>query len=134
MSDYVRVSRLVWIAESTEESDCGTLSEGIVLLRNRVSTIQWATAGIGLKSYNGEHFLTLDGLVNRRRDEAYELEALIDHVASRFPGSYGVLYERADDFERPPGSGSFRVRVMARGVVQTRLDPFLSPCRPVIED
>ncbi|MCE0447368.1 immunity 7 family protein [Streptomyces tricolor] len=26
------------------------------------------------------------------------------------------------------------MRVMRRGVVEERLDPFLSPCNPVIED
>ncbi|MEU3185135.1 Imm7 family immunity protein [Streptomyces sp. NPDC006923] len=34
----------------------------------------------------------------------------------------------------PPGQGAFRVRVMARGEIHIRLDPFLSPVRPVIED
>jgi hypothetical protein len=31
-------------------------------------------------------------------------------------------------------AGAFRVKVMARGEVHVRMDPFLSPVRPVIED
>jgi hypothetical protein len=58
-----------------------------------------------------------------------------DALAERLGGaSWGLLYERSADMEEPPGQGGFRVRVMARGEIQVRLDPFLSPVRPVIED
>ncbi|MEV6674796.1 Imm7 family immunity protein [Streptomyces sp. NPDC051162] len=122
------------IAESAEEADTGSLSEGVTDLRDRISGIQWATGEVRLAVHNGQHFLTVNGLVNRRRDEARELDALLEHLARRFPGAWGLLYERSDDFTDPPGSGAFRVRVMARGAIQERLDPFLSPCQPVIED
>lgn len=46
----------------------------------------------------------------------------------------GILNERSSDMDVPPGQGAFRVRVMARGEVSVRLDPFLSPVRPIIED
>jgi hypothetical protein len=122
------------IAESPEESDAGTLIEGVAHLYGRIAEIQWATAGARLEVYNGQHFLTVNGLVNRRRDEALELDALLQYVATRFPGSWGLLYERSDDLVELPGPGAFRVRVMARGEMTDRLDPFLSPCRPTIED
>ncbi|MCC3767760.1 immunity 7 family protein [Streptomyces sp. UNOC14_S4] len=122
------------IAESAEEADTGSLSEGLADLRGRISGIQWATGEAQLSVHNGQHFLTVNGLVNRRRDEARELDGLLGYVADRFPGSWGLLYERSDDFTDPPGPGAFRVRVMARGEVRVQLDPFLSPCRPVIED
>jgi hypothetical protein len=96
------------IAESPEEADAGTLEEGLAELRAAVDRIDWST---------GE-----------------ALDALIHFIARRFPGSWGLLYERSADMDQPPGPGAFRVRVMARGEVQDRLDPFLSPCRPVIED
>ncbi|MBP0458113.1 Imm7 family immunity protein [Streptomyces montanisoli] len=122
------------IAESTEESDAGQLEEGIIELRGRISQLDWSTGDVALNTHNGEYFVVVNGLVNRRRDEAEELGDLLDHIAARFPGSYGVLYERSADMPEPPGQGAFRVKVMARGKVDIRLDPFLSPVRPVIED
>ncbi|GAA2411029.1 Imm7 family immunity protein [Streptomyces glaucosporus] len=122
------------IAESPEESDTGSLEAGIAELEARIARIAWATGEAALKVYNGEHFVLVNGLVNRRRDEAEELEALLRHIAARFPGSWGLLYERSADMDVPPGQGAFRVRVMARGELRDRPDPFLSPVRPVIED
>lgn len=122
------------IAESPEESDAGSLPGGLADLRQQIARISWATGEAELKCYNGEYFLLVNGLVNRRRDEASELEALLRFVADRFPGSWGILYERAADMAEPPGPGGFRVRVLARGALQDRLDPFLSPVVPVIED
>ncbi|MET9668883.1 Imm7 family immunity protein [Streptomyces sp. NPDC006475] len=122
------------IAESPEEADAGSLDAGITELRARIAEIDWATGDVVLNVHNGEFFVLANGLMNRRRDEAAELDALLSHIATRFPGSWGLLYERAPDMDEPPGQGAFRVRVMARGEIQLRLDPFLSPVRPVIED
>ncbi|MFE3644771.1 Imm7 family immunity protein [Streptomyces sp. NPDC059169] len=122
------------IAESPEESDTGTLDEGIEELRRRLAELQWATGEIMLRVHNGEFFVLANGLMNRRRDEAADLDLLLHHIANRFPGSWGLLYERSADMDEPPGQGAFRVRVMARGEIQIRLDPFLSPVRPIIED
>lgn len=122
------------IAESPEESDIGTLDAGIWELRTRIGGIDWATGEVALKVHNGEFFVTANGLMNRRRDEAEELDILLHHICVRFPGSWGLLYERSPDMEAPPGQGAFRVRVMARGRLHVRLDPFLSPVQPVIED
>ncbi|WP_101256371.1 Imm7 family immunity protein [Streptomyces barkulensis] len=122
------------IAESSEESDAGGLESGVTELQTRIADIDWATTEAELKIYNGEYFVMVNGLVNRRRDEAAELEELLRYIATRFPGSWGLLYERSADMEEPPGQNAFRVRVMARGEIHTRLDPFLSPTRPVIEE
>ncbi|ATW49309.1 Imm7 family immunity protein [Streptomyces xantholiticus] len=122
------------IAESPEEADAGTLDPGIAELRQRIAGIDWATGEVALKVHNGEYFVLANGLMNRRRDEAADLDGLLHHIATRFPGSWGLLYERSSDMDEPPGQGAFRVRVMARGEIQVRLDPFLSPVRPVIED
>ncbi|MFI1220986.1 MULTISPECIES: Imm7 family immunity protein [unclassified Streptomyces] len=122
------------ISESTEESDTGTLSSGITELQGRIAEIDWSTGALTMNVHNGQFFVTANGLMNRRRDEARELDELMHYIAIRFPGSWGLLYERSEDMETPPGQGGFRVRVMARGGIQTRLDPFLSPVQPVIED
>jgi hypothetical protein len=122
------------IAESPEEADGGSLSDGIADLKERVSIIEWATGSAEVRIYNGQSFLLINGLINRRRDEAEEVDILVRYVADRFPGAWGILYERSDDFDFPPGPGAFRVRIVARGEISIRLDPFLSPTQPVIED
>ncbi|MCA1221097.1 Imm7 family immunity protein [Streptomyces sp. 8L] len=122
------------IAESAEESDAGSLDEGIAELQAKISEIDWSTGEAALNVHNGEYFVLVNGLVNRRRDEAEDVDDLLRHIATRFPGSWGLLYERSPDMEVPPGQGVFRVKVMARGAIHVRLDPFLSPVQPVIED
>ncbi|WP_329453960.1 Imm7 family immunity protein [Streptomyces sp. NBC_01497] len=122
------------IAESAEESDAGSRDEGIAELRAKISEIDWSTGEAALNVHNGEYFVLVNGLVNRRRDEAEDVDGLLRHIATRFPGSWGLLYERSPDMEVAPGQGAFRVKVMARGEIHIRLDPFLSPVRPVIED
>ncbi|WP_086764639.1 Imm7 family immunity protein [Streptomyces bobili] len=68
------------------------------------------------------------------RHEAGQLDELVAYIARRFPGSWGMLYDRSDDGGILNADNAFRVRVMRRGIVEERLDPFLSPCNPVIED
>ena len=122
------------LAESAEESDTGTREEGVADLQRRIAEIDWATGTVSLDVLNGEYFVRVDGLINRMRDEAEELDTLLLWIAERFPGSYGILYERADEMPEPPGPGAFRVRRMARGRIDIAADPFLSPSNLVIED
>jgi len=79
---------------------------------------------VGLKVHIGEFFVLANGLMNCRRDEAAALDNLLHDIATRFPGSWGLPYERSSDMEVPPGLGAFRVRVMARGEINVRMDPF----------
>uniref|UniRef100_UPI001E350C22 Imm7 family immunity protein n=1 Tax=Amycolatopsis bullii TaxID=941987 RepID=UPI001E350C22 len=122
------------MAETPEEIEAERFDESLKELRKRVSAINWASGEAALKVFNGLSFLTVNGAPNRRRDEERELTELLEYVAREFPGSWGVLYERSDDMDSPPGPGAFRVRVMSRGALHLRLDPFLSPVHPVIED
>lgn len=123
------------ISESADESDLGTLTEGVEQLRAMIDALDWPTSAAILRVFNGAHVLNVDGLANRRRYEADELDTLLEHIGKRFPGTYGVLYERSDnDPAFPGGPNAFRVRVMARGQLTSHPDPFLSPNQPVIED
>ena len=122
------------LAESTEEADCGNLEAAISELRDRVQALGWQTANAEVLLLNGQFFLRLTGLVNRRRDEARNVAELLTFVSNRLPGSWGMVYERSDDMPTPPGPGAFRVLVLSRGVVREHLDPFLSPVNPNIED
>lgn len=122
------------LAQSPDEDDEAALSRAIDELGRLVESPQWHDAVFELRQLNGRYFLTATGLVNRRRAEGERLDRLVEFVADRLPGSWGMVYERDDEMPDPPGPNGFRVRVLARGGVVERVDPFLSPCRPVIED
>jgi hypothetical protein len=94
----------------------------------------WPTSSAELRWHNGELYLVLSGLVNRRRFEAEAIDAMLDIISRDLPGSYGLLYERDDERTDPPGPDAFAVRRMAKGVITNRLDALLSPTIPTIED
>lgn len=122
------------ISESAFESDTGTLAAGIDELRGILAALDWTSADATLLPLNGEFFLSVNGYPNRVRHERDELYALLDHVGRRFPGSYGLLYERADDGATDLQCDRFAVRVMRKGRIKVMSDPFLSPVFPLIED
>jgi hypothetical protein len=124
----------VGLSESTEESDLGGLQGVVDELQELVADSDWHDAVFELRNLNGQYFLTADGMVNRRRSEGERLDLFLDIIARRLPGSWGLVYERDDEMPNPPGPNAFRVRVLARGKIGERTDPFLSPCNPVIED
>ncbi|WP_275291964.1 Imm7 family immunity protein [Amycolatopsis sp. La24] len=122
--------------ESPSEVEWGEekFDELLEEVRERVAAIDWLSGEARLKVFNGMHVLTVNGMPNRRRDEEQELTELLEYVARLLPGSHGLLYELDDDAREMPWPDGFRVRVMARGEITVRLDPFLSPLRPVVED
>jgi hypothetical protein len=122
------------LAETAEESDTGGLRARVEELQAMLDRLRWPTSSADLRVLNGEYFLVLQGLVNRARHEAQDVEEIVGFVATNLPGSYGLLWRRGDEQAVPPGPGAFAVTVVARGRVHRRLDPFLSPTRPTIED
>ncbi len=94
----------------------------------------WPGAVFRVELLYGQYFLTMDGLINRRRTESERMEDLLAFVVDRLPGSWGIVYDRDDAMPDPPGPNAFRARVIARGQIQEHPDPFLSPIRPTIED
>jgi Immunity protein 7 len=100
-----------------------------------IDALQWPTAAATLRDFNGAHVLNLNGLVNRRRYKANDLDTLLEHIGKRFPGSYRLIYDRSDiDPTFPASPNASRVRVINRGQLTTNQDPFLSPIQPAIED
>lgn len=89
---------------------------------------------MALLPLNGSYFLNITALVNHRGGRTEQIERLISFIRERLPGSYGLLYEWDDETNSPPGRNAFRVRRVARGQVEERTDPFLSPRQPTIED
>src|SRR5919205_798611 len=88
---------------------------------------------IDVRQSNGMWLLTLGGYQNRPRGSDRALDEPLQSVGELLPGSYGILYESDDERVEPPGRNAFRVRVMVRGTVSERADPFLSPIQPKIE-
>jgi immunity protein 7 of polymorphic toxin system len=124
----------IGLSESPEENDLGGLQQIVDELQRLVAASNWPDAVFELRSLNGQNFLIATGMVNRRRAEGEQLDLLISVVTRKLPGSWGLIYERDDEMPNPPGPNAYRVRVIARGQIWDRLDPFLSPCNPVIED
>lgn len=124
----------IGLSESAEEDDLGNLQEVIEELQELARDSKWHDAVFDVANLNGQHFFRAGGFVNRRREEGERLDLFLSVIARKLPGSWGLVYERDDDMPSPPGPNGFRVRTLARGVISERLDPFLSPCNPVIED
>jgi hypothetical protein len=84
---------------------------------------------------NGSYQLSMNGFAHRRvRAEAVKFNELIDMVLRIFPASYGLIYERDDETQDPPGGNAFKVRVVRRGIITEVADPFFSPLNPIVED
>ncbi|MEV4703381.1 Imm7 family immunity protein [Actinoplanes sp. NPDC049316] len=124
----------IGLAQSPYEDDDDLLERGVAEVRAFVGRADWPDAVFAVRRLNGQYFLTATGFVNRIRDEGRFLDDLLGLIARVLPGSYGLVHDRADEMPMPPGPGMFRVRVLARGLLTERADPFLSPCNPVIED
>ena len=124
----------IGLAESAEEVDAGQLQEKVAELQELVADSNWHDAVFELRALNEQYFLNVTGFVNRQRQEGDRLDLFLAIIARRLPGSWGLIYDRDDEMPNPPGPNAFRVRVMARGKLTERQDPFLSPCNPVIED
>ena len=124
----------VGLSSSAIEDEGPTTKAVVERLRAMIATHKWHDASFTIENHNGQFFLLAIGFVNRRRDEGRLLDALLDEVSKSLPGSWGLVYERDDEMPAPPGPNAFRVRVVSRGAILEQTDPFLSPCRPRIED
>ena len=122
------------LAETPLDIDAGGLDNAVADVAPHLEPFQPRSTTANLRWHNGQPFVDVQGMTNRPRGLDRDLTALVEFLARRLPGSYGVLYERDDERVDPPGNNAFRVRVLARGVITERPDPFLSPVTPVIED
>ncbi len=73
--------------------------------------------------------VTCSGLRNHHQEWVMDF---FRWVASRAPGSYGLLY--IFDNEDPQYENAFRVHRLAKGELKELDDPFLSPYIPTLED
>ena len=128
----------LWIelSESTEEDDCGQLEAKILelqkLINEKLTLIRSPTECIFHVNYS-DIFQCSAG-ANHRGGEHEALLEVLEHLVKILPGSHGLVYLVDDE---NPGNAYFdgyRVLVIARGQIQERFDPFLSPLNPVVED
>ena len=122
------------LAESPAEVDTGGLGPILEELARLLAGLAEPNIVAELRYLNGLPFANISGYRNRPRSDAASIEDLLRFISGRLPGSWGLLYERDDEATAAPGPNAYRVRVVARGRVTERADPFLSPCRPTIED
>lgn len=124
------------LANSSDVGQQGEIpADKMERLRGLLAAQDW-TPRIELLTFGGQSQLRLTGATLANRGEADDIEKVLKFVAHEMPGSYGILYETSngDDLPRPPGPLAFRVHVMTAGELTLRMDPFLSPANPVIED
>lgn len=111
-----------------EDANAGRIREQAEALRIGLGSL------VDVRMSNGMWLLSLAGYQNRPRGSDRDVEELLRLVGELLPGSYGILYESDDERVEAPGTNAFRVRVMARGELTEREDPFLSPIEPTIDD
>lgn len=97
-----------------------------------VTRLQAFHREIGMRPFNGEYMLWAFGCRNHRGQEAAEIHGLFAQIAREAPGSFGLFYEFDD--ESADFNIGYVVWRLARGSLELRLDPFLSPVIPTVED
>lgn len=124
------------LSDSPCENDVGRLASFVGRLEQQVAALDWhaSLAFAEVRVLNGEYRLVVGGSLNHRGQIGRELDELLEFVATEAPGSYGLLHWRDMEGELPAGPNNYHVVVMARGTLTLRLDPFLSPTIPTVED
>jgi len=74
--------------------------------------------------------ITCTGLRNHHKDWVVDF---FRFLATRAPGSYGLLFVQDEEDHRDGYADAFRVFRLARGELRELDDPFLSPRVPIIE-
>ncbi|HEV7975004.1 Imm7 family immunity protein [Amycolatopsis sp.] len=121
------------LSEDTYESETDVLAALIDRLRSLVSGFTLPpTTVFEVGVVNGMYHLSVHGTAEReqRSFEAAALRETLSFLCRHLPGSWGLLHERCDEWTDPPGPSTYRVKIVARGGVSVRHDPFLSPLQP----
>lgn len=123
-----------WLTLScdTYEEDDVSLQTAINNIRDYVDKLNWVTGKIEIYAVNGQFHLCISGFDNHKPIEKYNPVNILEYIAERAKGSYGMLYIR--DSENNQSHNCFKVYVLARGELSEKEDMYLSPCNPIIED
>jgi hypothetical protein len=120
------------LAESTEEADAGALADKVAHLEKSVIKLLVPGSDKVVKLVNYHWVLQCSVSHNHKADTDERLRQVLRWIVEHLPGSYGLAYIMDD--EDPEYRNLFRVLVVARGHVMERVDPFLSPRVPTVED
>ena len=123
------------LADSSTEDDLDHVAHVVSVMQRHIADLPpWPSVRLRLENLNGQHFLTMTGNTNRKGRESEELEELLTYIQKELPGSWGLIFERDYETTDAPGRNAYRLRVMTKGRMEERPDPFFSPINPVIED
>ncbi len=125
-----------WAVVSSDAYEARSQADAALLmgLQEQIGLTQATNIKIHLDvGLNGDlHVLSVAGHKNHRYAPIIDL---FGWLAVNGPGSYGLLYVLDDeDFKRGDFENEFRVWRLARGVLEEKSDPFLSPAIPTVED
>src|SRR4051812_14431067 len=124
----------------------GGLDATVKELRKLLDRLEWGYECVtDLHRLHEVWFLTVHGMSRRRQGQHEDnVQRILDFLVERLPGSHGLLYHGEDeghelDYTTHRAASPwiplvYHVRVLAKGVVTDRLDPFLSPRHWVVED
>jgi hypothetical protein len=121
----------VRLALSTDGEGEDTIISAVRAILPLVAGIRGQATFPLVEARNGSYYLHVAGNANHRGQDWTETKELLQEVASRFPGAYGLVH-LLDDEDAQGNDNAFVVYVVRRGTVACHPDPFLSPCNPVI--
>jgi len=124
----------LWIdlAETTEEADAGALAGKLTQLEKLMGSLVAPECESVIKQVNYHWVLQWAVSHNHRGDTEERFRDVLRWIVEHLPGSYGLVYIMDD--EDAEYRNLFRVLVVARGNILERVDPFLSPRVPTVED
>ncbi|MGN7360398.1 Imm7 family immunity protein [Paenibacillus sp. SAF-054] len=101
-------------------------------IKKFVEDLQPKVDVLEMKAINGQYHLSMTGLLNHEPSSKFNPVEIMKNIGKVAPGSYGMLYVFND--EHPIYFNKFKVFVLARGSIEEKDDPFLSPFIPVVAD
>lgn len=117
-----------------ESPSCDSEEDGlqnvISTIREYIDLLEWPTGLLDLRSVNGDFHLNISGLDNHKALGKYDPVEIFIYVGRSAPGSYGILYTRDCNND----SNEFHVHVLKRGELEEKIDHYLSPFIPSVED
>ncbi|GHU60481.1 hypothetical protein AGMMS49975_29510 [Clostridia bacterium] len=109
------------------------IDEIVSVIKSRIDEIGIDNGLLDLRTVNGAYQLHLSGLLNHKGKRVYEIFDLYDLIAKTAVGSYGILYV-FDDEDDNGHENEFQCYVLAKGKFTKRIDSFLSPYTPTVEE